>query len=162
LEGTDGGVEGRLGAARQLLDAGVDVSAEAPPWWARMPGLGAGESAIKATTTIAEVGHLVTVLRRTATEARVAVAVTGSAGAGVVYAGVGAGGPPGAVARLLEAARHSCAAVGGAAVLLRVPAEQRNGIDAWGPVPALALMRRIKDNFDPGHLLAPGRFVGGI
>jgi glycolate oxidase FAD binding subunit len=29
-------------------------------------------------------------------------------------------------------------------------------------VPGLDLMRRIKDRLDPGRLLAPGRFVGGI
>jgi glycolate oxidase FAD binding subunit len=27
-----------------------------------------------------------------------------------------------------------------------------------GPVPGLALMRAVKDQFDPGHRLAPGRF----
>jgi glycolate oxidase FAD binding subunit len=32
----------------------------------------------------------------------------------------------------------------------------------WGPVGGLALMRRVKDQFDPGHRFAPGRFVGGI
>ncbi|MDQ2839304.1 MAG: FAD-binding oxidoreductase, partial [Actinomycetota bacterium] len=90
------------------------------------------------------------------------VEVNGSAGTGVIYAGVGAGAPPAAVERLLEAARRSCAAVGGAAVLLRAPVEVRDGIDAWGPVPALDLMRRVKDSFDPDHVLAPGRFVGGI
>jgi glycolate oxidase FAD binding subunit len=35
-------------------------------------------------------------------------------------------------------------------------------VDSWGPVPALALMRRVKDQFDPDHRLSPGRFVGGI
>ncbi|MGI8753596.1 MAG: FAD-binding oxidoreductase [Acidimicrobiales bacterium] len=162
LEGTDGGVDGRLAAAWEVLGTDIAVAAEAPGWWARMPALGAGESLIKATTTVAEVGHLVTVLRRMAVDAGIVLEVNGSAGTGVIYAGVGAGAPPAAVARLLEAARRSCAAVGGAAVLLRAPAEVRDGIDAWGPVPALALMRRVKDSFDPGHVLAPGRFVGGI
>jgi glycolate oxidase FAD binding subunit len=35
-------------------------------------------------------------------------------------------------------------------------------VDSWGPVPGLGLMRRVKDQFDPDALLAPGRFVGGI
>jgi hypothetical protein len=30
------------------------------------------------------------------------------------------------------------------------------------PPGTLALMRRVKEQFDPGHRLAPGRFVGGI
>ena len=46
--------------------------------------------------------------------------------------------------------------------LLRAPADVREGIDPWGPIPALAIMRRVKDSFDPDHLLAPGRFVGEI
>ena len=38
----------------------------------------------------------------------------------------------------------------------------REAVDMWGPVAGLALMRRVKDRFDPGHRFAPGRFVGGI
>lgn len=34
--------------------------------------------------------------------------------------------------------------------------------DRWGPIPALPLMRRVKDQFDPEHRLSPGRFAGGI
>jgi glycolate oxidase FAD binding subunit len=162
LEGTADGVDGRLAAARGLLDADVSVSAEAPPWWGRLPGLGTGETLIKATITIAEVGRLVAVVRRAATDTGGAVEVNGSAGTGVLCVGVGAGAPAGAVGRILGVARRSCAAAGGAAIVLRAPAEVRAGIDAWGPVPALDLMRRVKDSFDPGHVLAPGRFVGGI
>ncbi len=31
----------------------------------------------------------------------------------------------------------------------------------YGDVPGLALMRAVKDQFDPGHRLAPGRFPDG-
>jgi glycolate oxidase FAD binding subunit len=51
---------------------------------------------------------------------------------------------------------------GGSAVVLRAPAGVRAAADLWGPVPALGLMRAIKDQFDPEHRLAPGRFAGGI
>jgi glycolate oxidase FAD binding subunit len=29
-------------------------------------------------------------------------------------------------------------------------------------VPSLSLMQAVKDQFDPGHRMAPGRFAGGI
>jgi glycolate oxidase FAD binding subunit len=47
-------------------------------------------------------------------------------------------------------------------VVLTAPSPVRDTLDLWGPVPALALMRALKDQFDPGHLMAPGRFAGGI
>jgi glycolate oxidase FAD binding subunit len=35
--------------------------------------------------------------------------------------------------------------------------------DPWGPPRAdLPLMRKVKDSFDPQHVLSPGRFAGGI
>ena len=55
-----------------------------------------------------------------------------------------------------------CVRAGGHAVVLTAPPEVREILDMWGPVPGLALMRRVKDQFDPGHRFAPGRFVGGI
>jgi glycolate oxidase FAD binding subunit len=32
----------------------------------------------------------------------------------------------------------------------------------WGPARGVAVMRRIKEQFDPDHRMSPGRFVGGI
>ena len=48
------------------------------------------------------------------------------------------------------------------AVVVDAPREVKQAVDVWGAVPALDLMRRVKDQFDPDHRLAPGRFVGGI
>jgi glycolate oxidase FAD binding subunit len=47
-------------------------------------------------------------------------------------------------------------------VVLHAPADVRAAVDMWGPVPALGLMRAVKDQFDPEHRMAPGRFAGGI
>jgi glycolate oxidase FAD binding subunit len=47
-------------------------------------------------------------------------------------------------------------------VVLHAPGPVRELLDLWGPVPALTLMRAVKDQFDPGHRMAPGRFAGGI
>jgi glycolate oxidase FAD binding subunit len=50
----------------------------------------------------------------------------------------------------------------GSAMVVHAPEAVRAVVDMWGPVPALALMRAVKDQFDPGHRMAPGRFAGGI
>jgi glycolate oxidase FAD binding subunit len=50
----------------------------------------------------------------------------------------------------------------GSIVVLRAPPGVRAVADLWGPVPALGLMRAVKDQFDPEHRMAPGRFAGGI
>ncbi len=50
----------------------------------------------------------------------------------------------------------------GSVVVLDAPAEVRAALDLWGPVPSLDLMRAVKDQFDPGHRMAPGRLAGGI
>ena len=50
----------------------------------------------------------------------------------------------------------------GALVVVDGPTDVKQAIDLWGPVAAIDLMRRVKDQFDPQHRLSPGRFVGGI
>jgi glycolate oxidase FAD binding subunit len=85
--------------------------------------------------------------------------VRGSAGTGVVYAAIAdPERAPAAVSRV----REVCAKHQGAAVVLDAPAGVKQAVDVWGPVPSLDLMRRVKDQFDPDHRLAPGRFAGGI
>jgi glycolate oxidase FAD binding subunit len=51
-----------------------------------------------------------------------------------------------------------------ACVLLDAPGEVRDALDPWGPVDpgALAVMRRVKERFDPERTFRPGAFVGGI
>lgn len=52
---------------------------------------------------------------------------------------------------------------GGALVVEAAPAAVKERVDVWGPPgPAHALMRGIKERFDPSRVLNPGRFVGGI
>ena len=54
--------------------------------------------------------------------------------------------------------------VGGSVVVARGSVELRRSIDPWGPVEpcAFALMRSLRDEFDPGRVLNPGRYVGGL
>jgi len=55
----------------------------------------------------------------------------------------------------------------GAVVVLTAPAAVRDALAADGGMagthqPALSLMRAVKDQFDPSHRMAPGRFPEGI
>jgi glycolate oxidase FAD binding subunit len=81
--------------------------------------------------------------------------VTGSGGAPVSGAAGAYAPADGPAAAMGPAARASV-------VVQRAPAAVRAATDLWGPVPSLGLMRAVKDQFDPGHLMAPGRFAGGI
>ena len=51
----------------------------------------------------------------------------------------------------------------GSLVVLQAPPEVKAEVDVWGPVgDAFAQMRGLKEQFDPSHVLNPGRFVGGL
>ena len=86
----------------------------------------------------------------------------GSAGSGVAYAAIPAGTPLRTVRGAVDRLRRACSEHRGTAVVVDAPAEVKAAVDVWGPIPAIDLMRRVKDQFDPSHRLAPGRFVGGI
>ena len=60
-------------------------------------------------------------------------------------------------------ARSAAARAGGLLVVERRPRDSKEMIDAWGDVgESVSIMRRMKDQYDPGRVLNPGRFVGGI
>jgi glycolate oxidase FAD binding subunit len=149
LEGTAAGVRERAQEIAGSLEG--EMSAEAPEWWGVTPP---GSILVKLTGVLSQVPALV------ATAVGAGATVTGSAGTGVLYAGFNcADGEPHGRVELLRAA---AVRAGGHAVVLSAPPGVRDTLDMWGPVPGLALMRRVKAQFDPAHRFAPGRFVGGI
>jgi glycolate oxidase FAD binding subunit len=151
LEGSPGGVADRAAAVAKLL--GGDTAEGEPEWWGAYPWAEGGVG-LKLTAALSRVPDLLAAAR----ELDAPVTVRGSAGTGVLYAGVDTAEAAGAVERLRAAAIRA----GGHAVVLTAPAGVRERLDMWGPVDGLALMRRVKDQFDPEHRFAPGRFVGGI
>jgi glycolate oxidase FAD binding subunit len=71
--------------------------------------------------------------------------------------------PPAQTAALIDDLRARLRADGGMAVVLRTAADISDDIDRWGgSPPAIAVMRAVKQQFDPNRLLNPGKFVGGI
>jgi len=71
---------------------------------------------------------------------------------------------PAPLARAVERLRAFVAPDDGAVVIERASTALRESVDPWGPIAPgpLALMRALKQQFDPRGTLNPGRFVGGI
>ena len=77
-----------------------------------------------------------------------------SAGAGIAHWSFGAD------AEKLRAVREKVETAGGSLVVMAGPPEVIDAAGAWGTPPStLDLMRRLKDEFDPGRTLNPGRFL---
>ncbi|GIG86165.1 FAD-binding oxidoreductase [Plantactinospora endophytica] len=161
LEGTAAGVAGRAEVAAALLGTDAVRAEEAPPWWGRYPWQ-PGDTGLKLTAMLSGVPDLLAAARAAGDRHDVPIGVRGSAGTGVLYAGVPAAAPPDRVARIVEELRGAATEAGGHAVVLTAPDRVRDRVDLWGPVEGLELMRRVKARFDPDARLAPGRFVGGI
>ncbi|HEX3707434.1 MAG TPA: FAD-binding oxidoreductase [Mycobacteriales bacterium] len=75
-------------------------------------------------------------------------------GTGVVEASVGADD-----LAALESLRLSVAALDGQVVVASATDQMKTDLDVWGPVRGLAVMQRIKEQFDPAGRMCPGRFV---
>lgn len=155
LEGTEHALDARAADAAALV-GGHD--APEPTWWAHLP-----ETAVlaKATATLTGVADLLRAARAAEQRHGVGVTVRGSA-LGLLHIGI-EDGPQGAVAGVVDDLRRAAPTPAeGTVTVLRAPAAVRAGLDAWGPVVGLDLMRAVKNRLDPARTLAPGRFVGGI
>jgi glycolate oxidase FAD binding subunit len=148
VDGVAEGISARAETVAGLLAEGAQIDEAAPPWWGRYPD---GQTLLDVTAPPA----LLPVIMQSA---GAGAHVRGSAGSGHWHVGV-SGDRPAEVVRGLRAAIGK----DGGSVIVRVaPEDVREQVDMWGPVASLELQRRVKDQFDPGHRLAPGRFVGGI
>ncbi len=160
IEGVEAGIPDRVSAVLALLGTGASECDDLPSGFGAYPFATDG-TGLKLTTSLTGVGPLLAAARDAAASAQLPLHLRGSA-AGVLYGGVPADSEPAAVARLVEALRAAAAPHDGGVTVLTAPADVRAAVDLWGPVPGLHLMRRLKDELDPHHRLAPGRFVGGI
>ena len=161
LEGREDGVAARAETVRGLLGDGSVSGSDAPAGGSAYPwDLGArGDeraTALKLTFVLSGLADVLGAARACGASVR------GSAGAGVAYAALAPGTPVDQARAGVDSLRAACGRHGGTAVVVDAPAAVKAAVDVWGPVPALDLMRRVKDQFDPDHRLAPGRFVGGI
>jgi len=114
------------------------------------------------TGTVVKVSALQGDLRRVLAAAeRQRAAVVGRVAAGLSWLKLEDRSPTDAAAAVGEIRRELAPLSG---VVLDAPRELRESLDPWGVEPdaQLALMRRVKQRFDPQGICNPGVFVGGI
>jgi glycolate dehydrogenase FAD-binding subunit len=177
LEGSPDGVQARSMRMADLLGK-AEVALDPPAWWPGAPRAEPGETLVRVSFWVSALARVLDAVEAAAAKAGVSPVVEGSAGAGVLYvrvrpegsasgdAGESATAPRGAgsraVAEFVGALRGAVAGERGAVVVLTAPSGAQEELAARGgmsaAVPGLALMRAVKDQFDPGHRMAPGRF----
>ena len=83
--------------------------------------------------------------------------------AGIVHSNWPPGDDPDADLRLATSLRQAVTSLGGTMVVHVAPAALKERLDVWGePGTDFALMRRLKEQFDPQGILSPGRFLGKL
>jgi glycolate oxidase FAD binding subunit len=177
LEGTPSGVKERARQMAELLTAagGTPIVAlsETPfRWWEQMPDSGAPGTVVRVTFWVRQLADVLEALGAAGASAGVRPAVSGPAGAGVLYARLDPDAGDGTAAAFVRALRDRLEGVfaqsadgsglvrGGVAVLA-APAAVLAAAGPDGPLPGFDLMRAVKDQFDPGHRMFPGRFQWG-
>jgi glycolate dehydrogenase FAD-binding subunit len=171
LEGDEASVTERSGRMRDLMRRG-SAEAGAGPFRLGRPQLGdPALTRLRLAFWPGQLAAVLTAIRTAASEHGLDPAISGSA-AGVLEVSVEQESPATAVVAFVTAVRAGLGGLAGAvagmppsvasAVVLDAPGEVRDAVDMWGPVPSLDLMRAVKDQFDPEHRMAPGRFAGGI
>lgn len=112
-----------------------------------------GQVGLKVTHRLSALSDALAVIGRLMPTARVRAHV----GSGIIRTGSDEGD-----LGVLDELRREIACLDGGVVVIEAPTEAKRAVDVWGPARGLEVMRRIKDQFDPDHRMAPGRFVGGI
>jgi glycolate oxidase FAD binding subunit len=165
LEGSAGGVAERAARMADLLGKGA-VADLAPPWWPGAPRAGAGQTLIRVSFWVSALARALDAITAAAAKTGVSPRVEGSAGAGVLHVRLGADVAAGPVAEFAGTLRTAVAGERGAVAVLAAPPAVRAELAGYGgmngTVPGLALMRAVKDQFDPGYRMSPGRFPEGL
>ena len=166
LEGTASGVAERAGRMSDLLAAAgggpVSVSGTAPVRWGTLPE---GATIVRVSFWVSALESVLGALVAAGESAGVRAAVTGPAGAGALYACLDPDTPGPAVASFVASLREQVARLAGAAgprgsvAVLAGPPPVLAAAGAYRDVPGAALMRAVRDQFDPEHRMFPGRFT---
>jgi glycolate oxidase FAD binding subunit len=148
---------GRIAGAHEFAECAGDVWTERQKLF-----VNAGRSVIcKCCVLPSQIGSLCDALFRQAGPAEVAATLVAQ-GTGLAEVRLDAAGHQ-PLMTVLHALRSEVDRLEGTMTVSQRPVAMKDELDVWGTVKdALPLMHRIKQKFDPGQTLNPGRFVGGI
>ncbi len=165
FEATEAGCTAQTEELKKIL-APANAIESGPAVWNARQELYSEATATSATSALARIS----VLPAQIAEAHEAVTAQASAnrarfnatfhatGLGTIYLAAS----PNDLATTLKSLRARIEALGGSLVIAHRP-DATPQLDAWGNAgDALALMRAVKQQFDPKSTLNPGRFAGGI
>ena len=181
IEGDQAGVAERAALLASLLAGGAGagtgsarepLTGKPPPWWGAGPAASQDGTVLQVAFWAGDIAGTLTAIRAAAQRAHLAPAIGGSA-AGTLHVALPAEADAGQVAGLITSLRSALGGERGdqhgggqparASVVVRhAPAAVTKLADPFGPVPALNLMRAVKQQFDPDRMMSPGRFVGGL
>ncbi len=154
-------------AAELAVDRWLLDGAESAAWWtdygqAMSLRIGPDEALLRLSVRPREIDVLAEGLLAALDRIGVSPsAVCISAGLGTIHLRLSLPGPNGMGSFL--AARDVAAALADHAVVLAAPPDWKRDIDIWGEPPGtLPVMTALRDQFDPGRVLNPGRFVGRL
>jgi glycolate oxidase FAD binding subunit len=167
FEGIEPAVEAQSSAATEVLSShgethvlGEDDGEEFWQRFARRPW-DVGGVGLKIGAPPSDLTAVLDSVVGAADRAGVEVGLSGHAGTGVTFAGL-SGGEEGLV-EVVGEVREIRLRRGGSVVVQEAPLAIKEKLDVWGSAgDYLGLTRRVKEKFDPGYTMNPGRFLGGI
>lgn len=148
-------------ALAENKDARILRDSEEEQFWAGIAPTSDGSATtltLKASILPTETINWLTSLQSLAQKVGLSADWRAHAGHGLIF--VTLAGDAAALISAVTELRQAATNLRGSLVVMENPALLQ--LDAWGTPPALDVMRRLKERFDPTATLNPGRFVGGI
>jgi glycolate oxidase FAD binding subunit len=153
-----------LGLAACAIEDGLAEAA-----WNRISDFGSasstqpGQVMLKAALPIGAAEEFVAWAREQAGRAGSPLACVCQNGVGIVHVALLPQEPIASLPDLVTTLRNAAIGKGGSLVIVRCPSDMKKRTDVWGPPGGdFALMRKLKQVWDPKGTLSPGRFLGGL
>ncbi len=167
FEGIEPAVEAQASTAAEVLRSHGEVHVlgkdDGEAFWedfARRPWA-EGDVGLKVGAPPADLSAVFDSVLGAASRAGAEASISGHAGTGVTFVGLSGG--EDRLVEVVEEIREIRVRRGGSVVVQEAPLAVKERLDVWGPVgDYLGLTRRVKEKFDPGYTMNPGRFLGGI